>query len=334
MTTPRVSLVVTCYNYGRFVTEAVDSLLNQSYDGLEVIVVDDASLDNSREILLKRYGDHPRVRLVLHEANQGHIRSYNEGLSMARGELVGVLAADDFCFRTDAVERQVAVFDAHPQVGFVYSAYYQVDEHSQPFRAFEPWPADYVRAGFDEFRELIYRNYVPHSGTLVRRAAHDELGLYDVELPHAGDWDLWLRVASRFAVGYIAEPLFAYRVHGANMSIARYSPTHANGEVLRAVQKAFDALPVSAPADLLALRAGASHQALMKTTWGDRSHGRIRRAWEGLLDAPRRDRSLLASKVFYSALARLVLLSVIGHRRYERASNYRGRTLQRLANRA
>jgi glycosyltransferase involved in cell wall biosynthesis len=315
---PRVSLIVTCYNYGRFVEEAVDSLLNQTFQDLEVIVVDDASPDNSREVLLRRYADHPRVRLVLHDQNQGHIRSYNEGLALARGELVGVLAADDFCLRRDAVERQVAVFDAHPEVGFVYAAYAMVDERSQPFRAFQPFAADYVRDGFEEFRELIFRNYVPHSGTLVRRACHDELGVYDPQLPHAGDWDLWLRVASRHAVGYIAEQLFAYRVHGTNMSIVRYSPRHANGEVLRTVEKAFASLPPHTPADVRGMYALAVHHALLKTTWGDRSLGRIRRAWEGLLDAARRRPSLLRTRLFYAALARLTLLSMVGHARYER----------------
>ena len=314
----RVSVVVTCYKYGRFVAEAVDSLLGQTFSALEIIVIDDASPDNSADVLRARYADNPRVRLVLHPTNMGHIRSYNEGLSMARGEFMGVLAADDFCLRSDAVARQVAIFDAQPRVGFVYSAYAMVDEHSRPFRSFEPWPADYVRDGFDEFRELLFRNYVPHSGTLVRRSCHDELGLYDTALPHAGDWDMWLRVASRFDVGYVAQPLYAYRVHGSNMSIKRYSPAHENGEVLRAVEKAFAALPASVPADIRDMRSTAIDHALMKTTWGDRSLGRTRRAWHGLLDAAKRRPSLLRKPLFYGHFARQVLLTLVGQKRYER----------------
>jgi glycosyltransferase involved in cell wall biosynthesis len=318
---PRVSVIVTCYNYGRFVAEAVDSLLGQTFQDLEVIVVDDASPDNSRAVLLERYADHPRVRLVLHDQNQGHIRSYNEGLGLARGEFMGVLAADDFCLRSDAVARQVAVFDAHPRIGFVYSAYAMVDVSSKPFRSFQPFEHDYVRDGFDEFRSLMFANYVPHSGTLVRRACHEGIGWYDTALPHAGDWDLWLRVASRYDVGYIAEQLFAYRVHGTNMSIARYSPAHANGEVLLTIEKAFASLPSDTPPDIVAQRRNAIHHALLKTTWGDRSLGRIRRAWEGLLDAAKRDPSLLQTKLFYAALVRLTVLTVVGHQRYERLVN-------------
>jgi glycosyltransferase involved in cell wall biosynthesis len=318
MATPRVSVIVTCYNYGRFVAEAVDSLLGQTFQDLEVIVIDDASPDNSCQVLTERYADNPRVRLILHEKNQGHIRSYNEGLAQARGEFMGVLAADDFCLRPDAVARQVAIFDANPLVGFVYSAYAMVDVESRPFRSFQPFEHNYVRDGFDEFRSLMYANYIPHSGTLVRRSAHAEVGYYDTALPHAGDWDLWLRVASRFDVGYISEQLFAYRVHGTNMSIARYSPAHANGEVLLTIEKAFAALPPSTPPDIKAARKLAIHRALLKTTWGDRSLGRIKRAWQGLLDAPKRDRSLLLTPMFYLALARLTVLTLIGHTRYER----------------
>jgi glycosyltransferase involved in cell wall biosynthesis len=320
---PRVSVIVTCYNYGRYVGEAVDSLLGQTFPALEVIVIDDASPDNSADVLRSRYSDNPRVRLVLHEHNQGHIRSYNEGLSMARGEFMGVLAADDFVLRPDAVARQVAVFDAQPRVGFVYSAFSMVDEHSKPFRSFEPWPADYVRDGFTEFRELLSKNYVPHSGTLVRRSCHDQLGLYDVELPHAGDWDLWLRVAAIADVGYIAEPLYAYRVHGSNMSIKKYSPAHENGEVLRTVEKAFASLPADAPPDIRAMRETAIDHALMKTTWGDRSLGRTRRAWGGLLDAAKRRPGLLMKPLFYSHGLKLALLTLVGHSRYERLSNRR-----------
>jgi hypothetical protein len=193
-----------------------------------------------------------------------------------------------------------------------------VDVHSKPFRAFQPFEADYVRNGFVEFRDLMFRNYIPHSGTLVRRSAHDVVGLYDTALPHAGDWDLWLRVASRFDVGYVSEQLYAYRVHGTNMSIARYSPSHANGEVLLTVDKAFAALPSSTPPDILASRGAARHNALMKTTWGDRSLGRVRRAWSGLADAARRDPALLRTRLFYGHLVRLVVLTLVGHSRYQR----------------
>lgn len=319
---PRASVIVTCYNYGRFVAHAVDSLLGQTVEALEVIVIDDASSDDSADVL-ERYRGDPRVHLVLHARNTGHILAYNEGLKLAQGEFVGVLAADDFAVTPYAVERQLAVFDAHPQVGLVYSAHSLVDESEQQFRLNVPWEADYVREGLEEFASLIHLNYVPHSGTLVRRSCHAEVGDYDLRLPHSGDWDLWLRLACRYGVGYIAEPLYAYRVHRTNMSHASVSPRQATGELLLTVQKAFDALPAGAPAALRRLRPAAVRRALLMATWNDRSLGRARRSWAGLLDAARRSPGLLVAPAFYGALARLLVLTAVGHRRYERLAVWR-----------
>lgn len=320
---PRVSFIIASYNYGRYVGQTVESLLAQTFEDLEVIVLDDCSPDNSRDVLQK-FADEPRVRLIFHEKNQGNIRTYNEGLALARGEFVGIVGSDDYALRADAVARQVAVFDANPKVGFVYSAHTYVDENSRPFRVFQPWSDDYVRDGLSEFRDLAFRNYVPHTGTLVRRTCHEELGDYDLALPHAGDWELWLRVASRYDVGYISEPLYAYRIHGGNMSVARHSPAHANREIKQAIENGFRALPSDAPAHLRALRPSAIKHVLMATTWGDRSLGRTRRAWLGLIDAAQREPSLLATRMYYTAAARTALLTLLGHERYQRLATWRG----------
>jgi glycosyltransferase involved in cell wall biosynthesis len=320
---PRVSFIIACYNYGRYVGEAIDTLLAQRFDALEIIAIDDCSTDDSRRVLERYAADEPRVRVAFHERNQGHIRTYNEGLAMARGEFMAIFGADDFALRDDAVADQVAIFDANPRVGFVYGAHTYVDENGTPFRTFQPWGEDYVRDGLTEFADLAFQNYVPHSGTLVRRACHEAVGDYDPALPHAGDWELWLRIAGRYQVGYVAEPLYAYRVHGRNMSVARYSPQHANGEVVMAIAHGFDALPPDAPAELRGLRSAAIRQALLATTWGDRSLGRVRRSWEGLLDAARREPGLLASRQFYGAAARTALLTLVGHQRYQRLSRWR-----------
>lgn len=314
---PRVSFIAANYNYGRYIVEAVDSLLSQTFKDLEVIVIDDASTDNSREILQSHYSDEPRVRLVFHERNRGHIFARNEGLELARGEYVAVMDADDFCYRPDAVEAHVAVLDANPDVTFVYSAFQEVNEQSHPFRLLQQWEQDFVREGLDEFRELIKRNYVPHTGTLIRRSFLDPEGNYDPVLPHSADWDIWLKLSTRGRVGYLSTPYYAYRMHSASLS-ARYSPVQINGEYFYTLQKAFNHLPKDAPAELRGMRRKAGQQALLNATWGERSHGHIRRSWVGLLDAARRSPSLVVAGSFQAALARLVILTLVGHRRYER----------------
>ena len=320
--TPRVSFIVTNYNYQRFVAQAVESILGQTLQAIEVIVIDDASHDDSRTVL-ERFWGNPRVRLVLHERNQGHVSSYNEGLALASGEFVGVMAADDFVIQSDAVARQAAVFDADPEVAYVYSAFSLVDESSRPFRLFQPWPVDCVRTGLEEFSRLILWNYVPHSGTLVRRSCHDVMGVYDPRLPHACDWDMWLRLSTRYSVGYIADPLYAYRQHGSNMSVARHSPRHENRELLETLGKAFAALPPDAPPEIFGLRRPACYRALLNTAWGDRSLGRIARSWTGMLDAASRCPNLLLTPLFYGSLLRLLALTLLGRNHYGQLAGWK-----------
>jgi len=319
---PRVSFVVTNYNYARFLPQAIDSLLGQTFGALELIVVDDNSKDDSGAVL-DRYAADPRVRIIRHQTNQGSIRSYNEGLALATGDFVGVFDADDYVLDPEAIARQVAVFDAHPEVGLVYSAFHQVDEYSQPFRACRPFHGDYVRPGLAEFSDLIFLNYIAHSGTLVRRTCHEALGYYDPRLPYAGDWELWLRVATRYSVGYIDAPLYAYRVHINNMTAKGKSPSEATGERLMAVERAFASLPADAPASVRRLQSAAVRQALLCGSWNDRSLGRIGRSWAGLVDAVRRSPGLLARPEPYVASAKLALLAAVGHHRYERLSAQR-----------
>lgn len=322
---PRVSFGMSCHSYGRYLGKSLDSILEQRGCDLEVIVVDDASTDETAEVL-RGYRDDPRVRVVRHDARRGHMLSNNEGLAMARGEFVGIFDADDYLIRADAIARKVDVFDRNPRVGFVYSAHVLVDEHGNDFRLFRPWEHDYVRSGLEEFTHLVRACYVPHSSTLVRRSCHgrpDEI--YDLALPHAADWDLWLRLCARYDVGYIADALQAYRQHRSQMSHSRMSPRAATNDLLRTLDKAFAALPPAAAADLGRLKKDAVTCALLHEARTDRSLGRARRSWSGLVDAVRRSPRLLASAQFHWTLARLLLLTVVGPGRYARLVSARDR---------
>jgi hypothetical protein len=315
---PKVSIVVTCYNYGRYVTEAVDSLLNQTFRDIEVIVIDDASPDGSAQVL-ERYDGDPRVRLVLHEQNRGHIASYNEGLGMARGEYLGVMGADDFANRPYALERQVALFEEHPRVGCVYSSYQIVDATGRETEVARPWEEDYVVSGLEEFQRLVWINYISHSGTLVRRACHDALGWYDARLPHSGDYDLWLRVATQFDMAYVAEPLYAYRVHDTNMSHTTVGPSQAMDELLLTLDRNFTILPTTnGGVEARALWGPARRHALFAVLWNDLAHGRTWRSWQGLFAALKRSPRLAVDRAYAGAAVRVLALTALGGARYRK----------------
>jgi glycosyltransferase involved in cell wall biosynthesis len=334
---PHVSFIVPCYNYAHFVPRAINSLLAQTHQSIDIIAINDASSDGTTEVL-KQFSDEPRVRVIHHNVNQGHIRTYNEGISLARGEFIGLLSADDMVLKPHAVERQLAVFDAHPRVGFVYTASEFIDDNDRRTWEYRPFPADYVRSGLEEFAHLIRANYVPASGTLVRRRCHEELGDYDVRLPHAADWDLWLRLTTRYDVGYIAEQLVGYRIHDMNMSHTSVSSRQANDEVIRTIEKAFDALPRDAPAGLTRLRSAALAQAAVRTTEIERGNGRLVRAWLALSDAATRSPRLVATAPFRKAFVQLALTTALGPRSYTKLSEWRNRrkaaAAQPLATRA
>jgi glycosyltransferase involved in cell wall biosynthesis len=316
VTEPVVTFVVTCYNYGRFLPDALNSLLRQTLSNFELIVIDDASTDETPQVLERYLGD-PRVRVVRHQRNAGNIASYNEGLADARGRYVGILSADDYLLVDHAVERQVEKFEADPRVGLVYSAHTVVQEGSAPWIVV-PWSGDIIHDGLDEFRKLIWGNYVLHSGALLRADVARELGPYDPALPHSGDWDMWLRAAATNWVGYIAEPLYAYRIHGTNMFQRAMPPRYETDQVLLTIRRAFASLPVGSPPDLLAMRPRTLRHGLLQTPWFDLHTGHRRRSWRGLAYALRRRPDLLAEPELWRFMVRLLLMTLAGRDAYRR----------------
>jgi glycosyltransferase involved in cell wall biosynthesis len=311
-----VSFVVTSYNYERYIGEAIDSLLGQTLKEIELIVIDDASTDSTGEVLARYAGD-PRVRVVRHETNTGHIPSHNEGIALARGQYVGSIDADDFATRDDAVARQVAIFEAHPDVGFVHCAHKVVDSAGRERSVSRFAERDMVVDGLDEFSRLIEFDYVLHSGTLVRRTCLERLGGYDLRLPNTADWDLWLRIATVASVGYVAEPCYAYRVHNNNMSHAKATPGQAIDENLLVVDRNFALVPPTA-AELAAQWQPARRRALFLQLWYDLSHLRKGRSWRGLGAMLARSPSVVLDSRFYTSLLRVLVLTVAGGNAYRR----------------
>lgn len=308
---PRVSFVVPTYNYARFVTKAVDSLLEQDFEALEVIVIDDCSSDATPQVL-QRYESDPRVKLVRHAQNMGHIRTYNEGLAMAAGEFVGLLSADDLCLRSDAIARQVALFDGESEVGFVYSPLAYVDGGGSLVNVIRRWVSDSVHDGLTEFRDLVFTNFIPASGTLVRASSHREVGYYDPRLRHAGDWDLWLRLAARYRVGYVADATYGWRLHEGNMHAGSIAPDQADHDHILTLTRAFAALSPSAPAEVRALLQPALLRVAVRAIDQERRWGRLGAAWRRAWHAIRLHPRVLVDHGFHVAVSKLAIRSLLG----------------------
>lgn len=204
---------MTVFNAAPFVGAAVESILGQSFTDFEFLIVDDASVDSSRRIV-RSYTD-PRVRLLHNEVNLGIVPSANRGLAEARGEFIARMDADDIS-RPDRLAWQVAYLDAHPQVAVCGSAAEVIDAAGKVVGLDRPptSPAGIRRA-------LFRRNPIINTSVLMRREALRTVGLYDARFLHNEDYDLWLRLGSRFDLANLPDLLVQRRIHGGNVTIVR-----------------------------------------------------------------------------------------------------------------
>ncbi len=207
---PLVSVIIPCYNQGRFLSSALHSLLSQTWQHWEAIVVDDGSTDDTSQVV-ERFQD-PRV-CYFYQQNNGVSAARNSGLEQARGDFVAFLDADD-AWRREFLERTLVTLLNDPRLGMVYSRYQFLDDQGNLLtqiggRALEP----------EAFSRVIRRGgFFPPHCALSRRSAIDKVGGFDTHHSGTADWDLWLKISSKFPVRGLGKPLAFYRLHAASMS--------------------------------------------------------------------------------------------------------------------
>lgn len=210
---PLVSFVVPCYNYGRYLPDCLSSIFNQEgKHDFEVVVIDDGSTDNTQAVL-REYAD-PRLRVITHQVNQGHVATINEGLSQARGKFVARIDPDDR-YRPRFLSTVLDKFDAYPDVGLVYGDAAIINEHGQ----IASERSDRVHGGQDfkgnEFVHLLEENFICSPTVIARHEAwHAALPVPKGLAFH--DWYFTLMIARKHDFYYVDQVLAEYRVHPAN----------------------------------------------------------------------------------------------------------------------
>ena len=222
---PVISVVIPCYNYARYLPDAVGSVVAQQDVDVEVIIVDDVSTDDSLRVARGLAAAHPNVRVLASEQNGGHVRAFNAGWQVASGAYIVKLDADDL-LAAGALARAAALFEAHPNVGLVYG-------HPRHFDG--ALPAGRVRevrwtvwAGRDWLAERcrLGVSAITNPEMVLRSAVLAELGPMDPALPYAPDMEIAMRVAAVSDVGWIGGADQAlHREHGASMSATDGSGT-------------------------------------------------------------------------------------------------------------
>ncbi|MEU4443457.1 glycosyltransferase [Actinosynnema sp. NPDC050801] len=252
---PTVDVVVPCYNYARFLRACVKSVLDQPGVDVRVLIIDDTSSDETPEVMAELVRD-PRVEGRRHEVNQGHIATYNEGLlEWAKADYTVLLSADDL-LAPGALARAAEVFEANPNVGMVYGRVVYYSDHDDLPSVITPPAGTAVWSGVDwiEGRCRTGQNVLSSPEAVVRTSVQQQVGGYRPDLPHAGDLEMWMRIAAVSDIGYVrGKPAAYYRVHQQSMMRTQFSSLFADLEQRQAVFERFFAEHPDLPARLRSL---------------------------------------------------------------------------------
>ncbi len=206
---PRVSVVIPCYNHARYLGQAIQSVLDQTFGDVEIIVVDDGSKDDTK-LVATSFGE--RVRYI-YQSNAGLSAARNTGIRAARGESIGFLDADDV-WLAEFLQTLAPILERDPGLGAVYCGSQFMDAQGArlPQTITRTFPANQLHD------VLTGGEFFPPCAVLARRNVFDQVGLFDESLNASEDWDMWLSVSARYGFAGIATILALYRMHGHNMS--------------------------------------------------------------------------------------------------------------------
>ncbi len=230
---PNVSVIIPTYQLAHLVGQTIDSVLAQTYTDYEIIVVNDGSTDNTKEVLAS-YGD---KITAIHQENKGVAAARNTGIMASSGKYIALLDHDDL-WLPNKLEKQIACLESNPKIGVVYSDIFYFNENGV-------YPYTYAQKNnilaFEQLWTLFVRGPIPTcSVVLMRRECLDEVGLLDETLVPVDDYDLWFRIIKKWLLYFLNEPLVYYR---------RSATQQSNNEermllsLLRVKEKAFSQNP-------------------------------------------------------------------------------------------
>lgn len=205
---PRVSVIITAYNASGFVADAIESVLQQTFQDFELIVIDDGSTDNTADVC-GRYAD--KIRYEFQE-NSGSAAARNAGIRVARGEYIAFLDADDI-WLPDKLGRQLTRLDIEKDICWAYSDFHVVDSQSNEvlYRASQL----VRRPDGDVLEQLMMGNVIAPSCVIIHRKVFGDVGVFDTSPLRriSEDWELFMRIAGQYPILYIEKPLVRIRQH-------------------------------------------------------------------------------------------------------------------------
>jgi len=234
---PMVSFVVPCYKLAHFLTDCVQSILSQTFEDFEILIMDDCSPDNTSQVAHSLRDS--RVHYIRNEKNLGNLRNYNKGIGLSHGKYVWLISADDRLRSDRILERYLGVMEPHPEVGYCFCAGIGLvdDKETSVLQAYYYGDRDTIFDGRIFLTRLLDGRGILSPSVMVRRECYEKVSMFPLDLPHQGDMYVWCKWALRYDVAYFAEPMVNYRLHAASLMavMKRKSPEvmiHDEFEVL------------------------------------------------------------------------------------------------------
>jgi glycosyltransferase involved in cell wall biosynthesis len=205
---PKITVYTPTYNCAKYLKEAIDSIIKQTYQDFELIIIDDASTDETPRVL-KEYANNPKVKIIKNENNLGFVKTAIKAIKLAKGEYIMRVDADDY-LDENALFVMANILDKHPEFGMVYPDYFEIDEKGNII--------DYFRK--NKLREEITLLDLPANGacTLMRKSCYLAIVGYRQDIRMQDKYDLWIKFLQKFEPYNVNLPLFYYRRHGGNIS--------------------------------------------------------------------------------------------------------------------
>jgi glycosyltransferase involved in cell wall biosynthesis len=218
---PFISVVLPVYNAERYVFQATESILNQTYKDFELIIIDDGSTDHSIDVIRSFYD--PRIVFIQNQDNQGLIYTLNRGIQSAKGKYIARMDADDISV-AHRFQQQVSFLEMHPEIGVVGSGYLPIDENNKAVRS----PVHLSEYPLTVKWLMLIGNPLAHPSTMYRADLARQVGGYDNRFTYAEDYEFWIRMAEVTAICSIKDVLIHYR----ESNNSRISRKHYSEQVL------------------------------------------------------------------------------------------------------
>jgi glycosyltransferase involved in cell wall biosynthesis len=237
MSDPKVSVCVDSFNYGRFLPEAIESVLEQTFRDFEIVIAEDCSTDNSLALAETYAAKDKRVRVQVAPTNRGMVKNRNACLALARGEFVKWLHADDYLCSREALEKMVSALEANGAVSLVACARQIVNEESQPIETWSCFHEKRPIAGTTVINRCLFeqRNLIGGPSAVMFRRALAKRG-FDEDFFVMADMEMWFHLLEQGCFAFIPEPLCAFRIHGRQQTEkdrVSLAPAWENRELLR-----------------------------------------------------------------------------------------------------